>query len=133
MISFATSGGRYLPSADWAKRLCSEPTARAAAPAPMKASSQPVAPAEGGQVERVHPHRLELEGQPGDRRDLDEQGGAQPPARQLEGAGQPAGRDQGRIAASHSAQGGIGGRHPPVELLREHMGVDLEPLHPAPR
>ena len=92
MISRATSGGRYLPSADWAKRLCSEPTARAAAPAPMKANSQPVAPAEGGDAERIHTHGVELEGEPGDRRDLNEQGGRQAPARQVEGGGKRAER-----------------------------------------
>ena len=80
MISLATSGGRYLPSADWAKRFCSEPTARAAAPTPMKASSQPAPQPKAGRSSVSTSIAWSRNGRPADQADLDDQHESEPPA-----------------------------------------------------
>ena len=130
MISRATSAGRYLPSADWAKRFCSDPTARAAAPTPMKASSQPAPqpnagrssvsirmPGAGTAAQREHRRAGQARRAPS----------RQP--RQLEGRWSARRAMTSMTAARQRLQSGSDSSHPAVELLRKHLGMDFETLH----
>ena len=131
MISLATSAGRYLPSADWAKRRCSEPTARAAVPTPTKASSQPTPQPKAGRSIVSTPDLLEQEGKIAEDGDLDDEQPARASSRasstrlvSAPATTTPERRDPQRPARDRR-------RHPAVEQLGEHMGVDLEALRPA--